>query len=84
MTWVAFSERWPEKVCASDNPEIKCFPKVLVTNNLAARDRMGQMSHIWLAVPFEASNPHLTGAVVAFDEGDRRIENLTHWLDLAL
>lgn len=80
--WIAFAERWPVQVEALDDQNIKTTPKVLVTNNLKARNRMGQMCHVWLASPMMSSAPEQTGDVIAFDEGDRIIHCLTHWLEL--
>lgn len=82
-TWIAFNERWPAENAALDNPSVKTTPRVLVTNNLEARDRMGRMSHIWYAAPMQSSSPDITGPVIAFDEGDRAIHGLTHWLEMA-
>lgn len=79
--WIAFAERWPDQVAALDDKNIKTVPRVLVTNNLAARNRMGQMSHVWLASPMMSSAPEQTGNVIAFDEGDRCLHDLTHWLE---
>lgn len=80
--WIAFSERWPLQVSALDDQSIKTTPKVLVTNNLKARNRMGQMSHVWLASPMMSSAPQQTGDVIAFDESDRVLHCLTHWLEM--
>ncbi|WP_143492549.1 hypothetical protein [Pseudomonas chlororaphis] len=80
--WIAFTERWPDQVAALDDQNIRVTPKVLVTNNLKARNRMGEMSHVWLASPFKSSAPEKTGDVVAFDEGDRTLHCLTHWLEM--
>lgn len=81
-TWVAFSERWPAENSALDDPSVKTTPRVLVTNNLEARDRMGRMSHVWYAAPMKSSKPDVNGPVIAFDEGDRKIQGLTHWLEM--
>jgi len=81
-TWVAFEERWPAENEAPDDPSVKTVPAVLVTNNLKARNRMGQMSHVWYAAPIRASKPNVTGPVVAFDEADRQIQGITHWLEM--
>jgi hypothetical protein len=82
-TWIAFADRWPAENAALDNPSVKTTPRVLVTNNLEARDRMGRMSHIWYAAPMRSSSPDITGPVIAFDEGDRTIHGLTQWLEMA-
>ena len=81
-TWIAFTERWPAENAALDDPSVKTTPAVLVTNNLKARDRMGRMSHVWYAAPIKSSTPNETGPVVAFDESDRMIQCLTHWLEM--
>lgn len=39
---------------------------------------MGRMSHVWLATPIQSAPGE---GIVAFDDGDRLIEGLTHWLD---
>jgi hypothetical protein len=52
--------------------------RMLVTNNLHARDAHGGMSHVWISHIIEASDPDRTGPYVGYDEGDRLIENLTH------
>ena len=80
--WIAFAERWPAVNAALDDKSVKTTPRVLVTNNLEARDRMGRMSHIWLAAPFKPSDTKRHGCVVGFDESDRMIQELTHWLEM--
>lgn len=77
--WIAFADRFPPQDAALDDPSVTTTRKVLVTNNLTARDRMGRMSHVWLAFPVGAVDDH--DGVVAYDDGDRKIRNLTHWLD---
>lgn len=51
--------------------------RVLVTNNLEARDANGVMSHVWIGHVVRSS--HTGGEFVTFDEGDRVIYGLTHW-----
>lgn len=74
--WVAFSERWPPKSAALDDPSVMTTDRVLVTNNIDARDRMGRMSHVWWATPIQSKNE-----IVAFTENDWKIYGLTHWLN---
>ncbi|WLG49147.1 hypothetical protein [Pseudomonas sp. FP1742] len=81
-TWIAFAERWPAQNAALDDQSVKTTPRVLVTNNLDARDRMGRMSHVWYAAPMKSSAPDVTGPVIAFDEGERKIHGLTHWFEM--
>lgn len=75
--WIAFAECIPEEVAAIDDPNVKVMPRVMVTNNINARDRMGQPSHVWYAMPILSQS----GEWVAFDEGGRGILSLTHWFD---
>jgi len=58
--------------------------KMLLTNNLKARDAFGQMSHVWIGTPFKADNPERDGAIVTFDEDMVRVSNLTHAHELPL
>lgn len=73
--WISFSEKEPPISAALDNPNIKTTDTVLVTNNTNARNRMGKMSHKWLAIPLKNSD----GSWTAFDDADRCISDLTHW-----
>jgi hypothetical protein len=80
--WIAFADGWPNESAALDDPSVKTTDRVLVTNSLHSRDRMGRMSHVWLLSPIQAD-----GEVVGFTESDRKVHALTHWkavLDTAL
>ncbi len=86
--WIAFADRFPEPVAALDDPEITVTPVVLVTNNIDGIDRTGRPSNVWLASPQIAlqdqshCRPHYTkGNVIAFDDTDCVVINLTHWFD---
>ena len=64
--------------------------RVLVTNNMAAKSRFGEMSHIWILFPFQCESDYEFGGVntgyagewIGFDDADRRIRNITHWMPL--
>lgn len=77
-TWVSFADAAPpvDVTVHGLDPTATVPRKVLVTNNLHARDATGRMSHVWLAMPHEGRE-----GWVAFDEGDCKIRNLTHWRD---
>lgn len=79
--WVAFTDREPpvDRAVNGMDPNAMIPRTVLVTNNLHATCATGRMSHLWFAMPIK-SNDSDTGWV-AFDEGDLKIRNLTHWLD---
>jgi len=77
VAWIAFADRAPPEDAAIDNPSVKSWRSVLVTNNLNARDRMGRMSHVWYASPIHSA----LGSWVTYDEADRKIVGLTHWFD---
>ena len=84
--WVAFAEQEPPVSAALDDASVKTPDRVLVTNNLGARDRMGKMSHVWFAAPIRervgcGSGTWRDGGWVAYDEADRLIVGLTHWFD---
>lgn len=53
--------------------------KVLVTNNLEARDAHGQMSHVWVAslVQEDDGNDYIT-----FTDSAQKIWGLTHYAEL--
>lgn len=53
--------------------------RCLLTNNIKALDAHGLMSHIWIGFPIMSSEH---GYWVTFDEGDRKIHSLTHWMPL--
>jgi hypothetical protein len=76
--WAAFADREPPSTAAKDDPNVRTTDRVLVTNNMRARDRMGRMSHVWFASPIKSEDG---SEWVAFDEGDRKIHGLSHWFD---
>lgn len=80
--WVSFADRDPP-VDRATNSAIDSSAMlgriVIVTNNLNATNACGNMANIWFAVP-QRSRRSETGWL-AFDDGDRPIRNLTHWLD---
>lgn len=55
--------------------------KVLVTNNLEARDAHGRMSHVWLVDLVQTGSD---GERTAFTEDLVRIHRLTHWHPLPM
>lgn len=63
--WITVEERLPES-----------RDWILVTNNLASRDALGNRSHLWLT---QALYKQPDGSFAAFDTGDRKIHNITHW-----
>lgn len=74
LRWIAFADQQPPSSAALDNPSIQTTDVVLVTNNLAARDRMGRMTNVWLAAPFQGSE-----GWEAYNEADLLIIGLSHW-----
>ncbi|GKS85825.1 hypothetical protein AVMA1855_16755 [Acidovorax sp. SUPP1855] len=74
--WVSFRDQKPPFAAALDDPKVKTVSRVLVTNNIKARDRMGRMSHVWFSTPIQYGKEW-----VALDEAGRQIEFLTHWFD---
>lgn len=74
--WIAFADQAPPTAAALDDPSVVTTNRVLVTNNLNAKDRMGRMSHVWFAAPIRGKDGWCT-----FDEADRKIIGLTHWMD---
>lgn len=69
--WVKCSERLPEEHSG----------KILVTNNLEARDAFGHMSHIWLVQMIHDGGEEF--GWFAFDDYDNRApQNITHWMPL--
>lgn len=56
--------------------------RVLVTNNINARDAHGQMSHVWIGFIIKSAEPEKYGKFVAFDEADRKILDLTHYCEI--
>lgn len=80
--WVAFADLDPPVDCAvnsANDTGAMLGRAVLVTNNLNATNACGNMANIWLAVPLRSARSD-TGWL-AFDDGDRPIRSLTHWLD---
>lgn len=69
-------------ISVDDRPPNENRGRVLVTNNIKARDAYGGMSHIWIVFPILSSEPEKYGKWTAFDEGDHRICNITHWMPL--
>lgn len=57
-------------------PPTTPHPKILVTNNLPARDAHGHMSHVWLVSMVHHDSTDDSWA--AF-EGDAKLWGLTHW-----
>lgn len=55
--------------------------KVLVTNNIGARDAHGRMSHVWLVPSVQTAG---NGAKIAFTEEGRRLLGITHWFPLSM
>lgn len=64
--WIALTERQPPEDC----------PRLLVTNNVTARDACGDHSHIWLTSMVHKQSD---GSYCAFDEHDMRLRGITHW-----
>lgn len=58
--------------------------RVLVTNNLNARDAHGGMSHVWIGNIIKSSEPKRYGKFVTFDEGDARIHDITHYCEIPM
>lgn len=56
--------------------------RCLVTNNIHATDRHGQMSHIWILFPIWSTDLNPSGHWVGFDAADRKIFDITHWMPL--
>lgn len=56
--------------------------RVLVTNNINARDAHGDMSHVWIGFVIRSSDPQKYGKFITFDSGDMRICDLTHYHEL--
>ncbi|KQO23464.1 hypothetical protein [Acidovorax sp. Leaf78] len=74
--WFSFKDKKPPLSAAIDDKKVKTADRVLATNNIGARDRMGRMSHVWFAAPIKSGQDWCV-----FDESDRKIEFLTHWFD---
>lgn len=58
--------------------------RVLVTNNINARDAQGGMSHVWLGSIIKSSEPKIYGKFVTFDEADRKIFDITHYCEIPM
>jgi hypothetical protein len=56
--------------------------RVLVTNNITARDAYGKMSHVWIGFILAADNPNYEGEWVTYGDDDRKITNLTHYCEI--
>ena len=56
--------------------------KCIVTNNLRATDAHGQMSHIWILRPIFSTELESKGHWVGFDDADRKILDISHWMAL--
>ena len=54
--------------------------KVLVTNNIDARDAHGQMSHVWIVILVQKDEQR--GFVAMDDSGWRMIESLSHYAEI--
>lgn len=68
----------PEGWVSTDNelPSPEDDGKVLVTNNIGAKDAFGHMSHVWAVYMIHKESD---GIFTAFDEADRQIMGITHW-----
>ena len=62
--------------------EIKGHPRVLVTNNINARDAKGQMSHVWIGIIIKSSTPDRYGKFMTFADGEMPICDLTHYCEI--
>ncbi|WKV32774.1 hypothetical protein R21Y_13 [Vibrio phage vB_VhaS_R21Y] len=51
---------------------------IIVTNNLSARDALGEMSHVWLTTATRKSE-HKHEGRIAFISSMQIVTNLTHW-----
>lgn len=57
--------------------------KVLVTNNIKARDAHGQMSHVWVVSLVQKDSDRRYG-FISFDDRHCRVLNLTHYAELPI
>lgn len=64
--WVSLAERMPPANC----------PRLLVTNNVNARDAIGHASHLWLV---HMVHKYADGTFGAFTDHDLKLHGLTHW-----
>lgn len=67
MSWRSFKTDGPPPHAA----------RVLVTNNIKARDAHGQMSHVWIGFPIYSAREW-----IIFDDADRKVYGLSHWMPL--
>lgn len=58
--------------------------RVLVTNNINARDAHGGMSHVWIGNIIKSHEPDVYGKFVTFDEADCLIHNITHYREIPM
>lgn len=56
--------------------------RVLVTNNIKARDAHGQMSHVWIGFIIKSDQPQKYGKFITFTDGDQRVLDLTHYHEI--
>lgn len=56
--------------------------RVLVTNNINARDAKGRMSHVWIGIVIKSSEPDKYGKFTTFTDCDQRILDLTHYCEI--
>jgi len=69
--WISLDE------CRPPHPS----PLLLVTNNLNASNRLGCMSHVWLAAMIHyCEGPQVYPYPLAFvAHTDRKVQGITHW-----
>lgn len=58
--------------------------RVLVTNNLKARDAHGGMSHVWIGFIIKSSQPKMSGKFMTYDEGNRSICDISHYCEIPM
>lgn len=58
--------------------------RVLVTNNINARDAHGGMSHVWIGNIIKSDKPKERGKFVTFDDGDMMILDITHYCEIPM
>ena len=56
--------------------------RVLVTNNISARDAHGDMSHVWIGFIIKSDKPKERGKFITFTDGDFMICNITHYCEI--
>ena len=64
--WISVYERQPESF----------HGLILVTNNIEARNRHGNMSHVWLTSMLHHSGREFSAFPV---ESDHKVIGITHW-----